>query len=72
MAIAFLRLYNTFFLLIFLLSVSHNTNSIIYGQRKHEKEVEYCLNQNVNMTTKRARFSAFVISIVDNLCEQQY
>ena len=42
MAIAFLRLYNTFFLLIFLLSVSHNTNSIIYGQRKHEKEVEYC------------------------------
>ena len=67
MAIAFLRLYNTFFLLIFLLSVSHNTNSIIHGQRKHEKEVEYCFESK----TKRARFSTFVIRIVDNLCVQQ-
>jgi len=36
-----------------------------------KKKLNNVLNQNVNMTTKRARLSAFVISIVDNLCVQQ-
>ena len=42
------------------------------GRENMKKKLNTVLNQNVNMTTKRARFSAFVISIVDNLCEQQY
>ena len=42
------------------------------GRENMKKKLNTVLNQNVNMTRKRARFSAFVISIVDNLCEQQY
>ena len=41
------------------------------GRDNMKKKLNNVLNQNVNMTTKRARFSTFVISIVDNLCVQQ-
>ena len=64
MAIVFLRLYNTFFLLIscFLYPII-----LIQSYMGREKEVEYCFESK----TKRARFSTFVIRIVDNLCVQQ-
>ena len=42
MAVVFFEALQHVFSAYFLLSVSHNTNSIIYGLRKHEKEVENC------------------------------
>ena len=72
MAIVFLRLYNTFFLLISCFLYPIILIQSYMGRENMKKKLNTVLNQNVNMTTKRARFSAIVISIVDNLCEQQY
>ena len=46
----------------FLLTVSHNDNPIIYFMCRDniKKKLNNVLNQNVNMTTKQARFSTFV------------
>ena len=53
-----------------MLTVSDKDN--IYRDIKYAESLNYVLNQNVNMT-KRERFTAFAISIVDNLCLlQQY
>ena len=39
----------------------------IYRDIKYTKNLNNVLNQNVN-ETKRARFTTFALSIVDNLC----
>ena len=41
--------------------------SSCYVVMKYARNLNYVLNQNVNVT-KRERFATFAISIVDNLC----